>query len=745
MTMDSGERAQMQQSPDMIDLRGIFLLLRRQIRLIILATGLVIGAALVYLVTATPMYTARTLLMVDPSQRNLLDQDGFGVSSAQTDNAKIDSEVEIIRSPATALAVIKAARLIEDQEFGPSVGFLTRMKIALGLQAETPPSQEEVLQGVIQRLNNATKVRRLGLTYLISLDVSSKSPARAASIANIMAKTYITNQVESKVRASLAARDVLQEQADAGLEAVAASDAALDKFIEENLLVLEEDAGNPRVAELRAGLEAQRAQLLAQEANLRTASSGLQERNLQALSDSLASDAVNQLLEQRAAIAAQLEQAANAPKELLDLQAELAGIDTQIDAAANDAIVSLRGDVAEQNAKLDDLRAQLRSTLLQSDLSSQSLAQIFELQQAATNARNQYQNVLTRLAEIENQAAVQVAQSRVVSEALPPSSKSTPNTRLILAMAIVLGLGMGVGIAFLNEYYIGGIVNPAQLEQVSGLQVASVVPRVHDGAQQSVAAKIAQEPLSSYSESIRRLRAVIDQDLRSKWRERQVTGASGKESRAKGHGETQPMHEGAVIMVTSSVPAEGKSNLSLSLARVYAMAGLKTIILDADLRKPTIAGLLDVEVEVGLLDFLMNADDSNLLDNVIVVDDPLTPLNCILGAGRAKVPTDQLLSSPSFGFVIEKLKANFDVVIIDTAPLLPVVDTRYVAIHADAVVMAVRWAATSQSDLRGAISMLTPVLSPQVNVYTVLSQNEQATGGYGYGYGYRYSSYYGAE
>lgn len=720
---------------EMVDLRGILLLLRRQIRLIALTAAVILGLALTYLITATPMYTARTLLMVDPSQRNLLESDQFSGANSQVDNAKIDSEVEILRSPSTALAVIEAANLSKDPEFGPSVGFSTRMKIALGLQGDAPPSQDDVLQGMIQRVNDALVVRRMGLTYLISVEITTTNPQSAASIANVVAQSYIRNQVQGKIAASLSARDVLQTQADAGRDAVAASDAALDSFIEDNLATLEEDAGNPRIAELRASLESQRDQLLSQEVALTTATSGLQDRNFTALADTLADEALQELVAQREAIAAQLREVAEGDQTALDLQQELAQVDGAITDGATAAIATLRSNVSAENSRLGELRTELRTTLLQSDLSSDALAQIFELQQAAAIARSQYQNVLARLSEIENQAAVQVAQSRVVSEALPPSAKSAPNTRLILALGLVLGVGLGIGFAFLNEYYIGGVISPAQLEQLTGLEVATVVPKVPDSvsAQKNVAATIVNEPLSTYSESVRRLRAVIDQDLRQKWRDRKSLIEDARSNMAKS------VRQGSVIMVTSSVPAEGKSTLSLSLARVYAMSNLKVVIVDADLRKPSIAAQLNIEPEVGLLDFLANPGEEDVVTKFNIAADPLTKLHCVLGAGRAKVPTDQLISSPSFGSLLEKLRLNYDIIIVDTSPLLPVVDARYVAHHADTIVLPVRWAATSQGDLRGALSVLKPALGAHVEIHLVLNQNEQSTGGYGYGYG----SYYG--
>ena len=196
-------------------------------------------------------------------------------------------------------------------------------------------------------------------------------------------------------------------------------------------------------------------------------------------------------------------------------------------------------------------------------------------------------------------------------------------------------------------------------------------------------------------------------------------------------------------MVTSSVPAEGKSTLSLSLARVYAMTGLKVVIVDADLRKPTIANLMKLDAKVGLLEFLLDPASAKVASDFGISNDPLTKLQGILGEGRAKVPTDQLLSSPSFGAMIDKLRLSYDIVVVDTPPLLPVVDARYVAYHANAIVLPVRWAATSQSDLRAALASLRQIVGSDVTVHLALNQNEQTAGGYGYGYGY--GSYYGAD
>lgn len=725
-------------SEDVIDLRGIFLLLRRQLKLILLCAILILGLALVYLVTVTPVFTARTLILVDTAQQNLLEGEPREGGSAQRDNARVDSEVEILRSPTTSLAVINEAQLILDPEFGPSVGFMDRMLKAIGLGKRTAPDSEELLQNTIRNLQEATSVRRLGLTYLIAVDVTSESPKQAASISNTTAETYIRNQLQFKIQSSLAARDILQIQIDAARQAVAQSDGALDLFIDDNLAALEEETGNPRISELRKELELLSRDLLEKDVTVTQARADLEARDFQALSERLADEAVAELIRQREAIEAQLREAADGGQASIDLQTALAAIDGDIEQAANARIGSLRGELAEYNAQETDLRQDLRRELLSSELSSDALARIFDLQQAAAIARNQFQSLLARVSEIETQAGVQVADSRVVSPALAPIKPSAPNKRLILALAVIVGLGLGIGAAFLNEYYIGGIVSPDQLQSLTGLPNAAIIPMIatRSDAANVVADRVIHEPLSQYAESVRKLRATIDQGFR---RRDSMLDDESIEARRREQGK-----QSNVIMVSSSVPAEGKTSLALALARIYALSGDSTLLIDADLRKPSVADRVGITTEYGLLEYLQKPFDESGR-TFAASKDPQSPLKLLLGAGRSTVPTDQLLGSSVFDILLEECKRAFDVVIIDTAPLLPVVDSRYIAPHADAVVMTVRWATTNQSDLRAALQGLSEAAAADAHIYTILSHNEQKTSGYSYGYGYGNYEVYGAE
>lgn len=715
-----------------IGLRTIVEVLRRQFRLIGLTLFIVLGLALAYLVTVAPTYTAQTLILFDPVQTSLLDADQ-SYSSAQTDNSRIESEVEILRAPSTALAVVERANLVSDPEFGPTIDIGDRVLTAIGLGGDQMETGDALLNALIIRFQEATTVRRRGLTYLIAVEVTAEDPERAARLANTIAEVYIEAQVQAKVTSSLQARDILQAQINAARDAVAASDLALDRFIETNLAELEADASSPELARLRSELESLRGTQLSSEVAAEAAAAALEAEDFAGLAARLGDQALADLARERDQLARQLGQITEGSQEEIDLRAALAALEGDIEERASAQIGNLRSELSVIDAQVVEFRSDLRAELLRTDLSSESLAQVFELQQEAAIARRQYQNLLNRVRDLEIQAGLQVADSRVVSPALAPHEPSAPKIPLILAAALIVGIGLGTGFAFLNEYYVGGITNVAQLRAIIPAPVGSTIPLVSDRAKGrlSVADAVITEPLSLFSESIRRLRASLDES----WRKRGLIGDGSEDPTAPS------AQDGRIVMITSAVPAEGKTTLALALARTYAVSGKKTLLIDADLRQPSVHQYVGLQPEFGLIDYLQdpvgfieyleNPDQSDI-DSEFYTQDANAELSLLLGAKPADVPTDQLLDSSIFSYVLEQARQRFDIIILDTSPLLPVVDARYVAHFADAVVMPVRYATTSQADLRSAYQALTESTGTATDVYTVLSHQVQQPTSYNY-------------
>ncbi len=696
-----------------IDLREVLGVLRRQIRLVVLTVVLGLAVTAVYLVTATPMFTATALIMVDTSQKNLLSgQDNFSVPGS-SENARLESEVEILRSDTVALATIERAGLLTDPEFRPTIGWLDKMRTAIGLQARPMPTGAALLNSTLRKLEGATSVKRRGSTYVIGVEVTSTSAENAARLANILSETYIALQVQSKVNAALGSRDLLQGQLEGARMAMVSSDETLSNYIDQNIERLAAESGSTDIEALKAQLSASNAALGALSGRLDTAQNALAGRDWESLSRTLQDDALQSLTRQYADLRQQLGQVEAGTQAAIDLQSGLDRLQQQLSTTAASSIDTLRGDVSTQDQTNASIRDQFRAKVLGGNLSSTTLAEIFSLQQEADIAQRQYQTLLSRQRDLEAQALVQVADSRIVSSALAPQSASYPSKKRVLVLALLASAVVGMGLAFVVEFLVGGVTSAQQLAHLLPARVASVIPKVDQTAEQkSVADRVTDAPLSIFSESIRRLRAAIDQSLAG-----------------------QDKSKGKVIAVVSSIPAEGKSSVSIALARTYAVAGKKTLLLDVDLRKPSLHKYLGLTPDKGFIDFLTGPRSISEIET-IYERDLKSPAGVIMGHGRAKVPTDQLLLSDTFETLIGNTRDALDVTIIDTPPLVPVVDARYIVPHADLVVLVVRYGTTSQSDLRESFAQLQLSVRPGTPILTVLTHDETRA------HGYKYLGYY---
>ncbi len=724
-----------------IDLKELISILRRQSRLILISFIVVLIPAIVYLMLATPMYRATSLLLIDAGGSNLLDPGSVENSQSAILNSRVDGEVEILRADATVMAVVERAELIKDPEFGPRLGLSEKIGIALGMESAgdrirralglrvaEAPSSAALVSNTIGKLRGATDVRRRGLTYLIAVGVEAESPQRAADIANTYVATYIDLQVITKSASVIAARDVLRSQTETARVELARLEAALNTFIDDNLARLEEESNNAAISALRRQLETAQSSKVTSVAALVSSRDAAARSDWMAAAATLGDTALEQLAREREELARRLSGEASGSQAQIDLQNALAGLEQDLGERLAQAQDSVETELSAITQAETSAREALREALLQSDMSSAVIADLYNLQQSASVARNQYQQLLTRVQDMNALANVQISDARIVSEALPPTSAASPNKRRIIALAVVAAIGLGVLVAFLNEYYIGGITSTEQLGNVIQARVPVAVPALSSGNDDRLLADdIVASPLSQYSESFRKLRLAIDTNLHQSAADR---GAS-----------EDAWEKGKVILICSALPGEGKTTSAIALARTYAVSGLRTLLIDCDLRKPSVAAYIKVPQQDGLIDYLVStkSDGEQVISPVM---DQVSNLMVITAGTRSNQPTDQLLNSPTFASLLDMVRDAFDVIILDSPPLLPVVDTRYLAQTADIAVLVVRFANTTQGEVREAASQVQEVLRPGVRLLGVLSRQTQRTGRRGY-YNGTYAGYYG--
>ena len=701
-----------------IDIRQILGTIRRQIKLIIGTMVLGMALAMIAVFSITPLYTGTTLILVDPQEKNLLDPTDQG-GTRSSDSARVDSEVELVDSDSVLLNVISEGygddngSLITDPEFGVKIGIRDKMLAFLRIRDVKLPEGEAALGVVLSNLKGATTVRRQGLTYLISVKAHSEDPKRAAALSNAISRTYIRNQIEMKVAATVTARDVVQGQIEQAESAVVTAEANFNDFIINSVDTIVSETGREELGRMRDQIRAIATERASAETQLATLSQRLESGDYRALADALGNEAISELQRQREDLRRALSGAERSSAAAVDLRSQLEQIEQDLAAEGEVALSTFQAEIRTIEQRGSDLRSNLNEAILSTDLPPRLLAQIYGMQQVSKNATAQYQTLLSRTLSLETEAALQVADSRIVSPAFTPTSPSSPNTRLILAAAFVLALGAGVAFAFVFENYIGGFTNQDQVEALTRLPVATVIPRqVSQQNAPSVSDAIIESPLSMFAESVRRMRVAIDHAVQ---RVRSQGGNSDRNCR--------------IIMVSSALPGEGKSTVSLSIARALAVSGFKTLIVDCDLRKPSVHRQMEIEPSNGLADYLIgDLDGKDLMD--IVKADPKTSLTAVVGARRSDIPTDQLIDQESFAQLLKSASSRFEYIILDSPPVDPVVDGLYLAKYADVIAFVIRWAKTSQRVCAQSLRKLADAKAPEAQIVTLLNQQEGKKGGY---------------
>jgi len=326
------------------------------------------------------------------------------------------------------------------------------------------------------------------------------------------------------------------------------------------------------------------------------------------------------------------------------------------------------------------------------------------LQSSATSARSMYEAFLGRLSQTQDRNGIQAPDARVISNAEVPDSPSFPKKGLSIALSIPAGLLLGIMLAFLVERLDSGFRTIADVEAMVGLPVMATVPEVNAASGQTLRAAdiVIDKPMSSFAEAIRGLQLGLilsDVDRPAK-----------------------------VVLVTSSVPAEGKTTVAVSLARIAASGGLRTVLLDCDLRRASGGKALSAQFSKSIVGVLTGAAP---LEKCLVRDEKSGAFT-LPSVNTPGNPGD-LLSSQIMQKIVARLREKFDFIVIDSPPVLPVNDAKILSRLADAVLFVVRWEKTPREAVLSSIRALRDVRANISGIAMTRADNERFRH-YSYGY-----------
>lgn len=677
-----------------IDLTALLRTLWRG-RLLILATtlaGMLMGGYYAYAV-ATPIYTSEVVVMLNNRDQQVVNLDSV-VGGLGRDLPVVNTEVQVLRSRDLLGKVVDRMDLMSDPEFNgrlapPSsvVRAKTAVKSILGLLPvptvrEGGEDDRLARQSVIDSLRRAVAVQNIPDSLVFQVTVRSEDADKAALLADTLVELYIENQLEVKFEAT--------EQAASWL--------------------------SNRVSELQTGLEAaeSRAQEFSTGIDL-VSPEGLEaaERQLKGLRDRTA-DTRNRLDTAKARLSG--IESANAPQEQLAAtnDGQLRNLLPQIDEPGVAARFAQRVDFLAQQARQETARLQSQLDVLSGSLAEfearvqQQNADLITLQQFTREAeasRLLYEHFLARLKETSAQQGIQQADSRVLSGAVIPTVPSEPRKSFLTLVSALFGFVVGAGVMLVREALSDSFRNTRALEGATGYAVIGEIPRIPLRKRKGVLAYFSEKPTSAAAEAVRNLRtSVLLSNI------------------------DQPPQ---VIMVSSSIPGEGKTTVSLSLAHNLADMGRRVLLIEGDVRRRVMSSYFDLTVpRQGMISVLTN--DRSLADTIVSV--PGAGVDVLFGE-ETRANAADIFASERFAELIAEVRQHYDHVIIDTPPVMVVPDARIIAQHADARVFVVRWDSTARGLVSEALAMFESVNAP-VSGLVLNNIDQRGQKGYGYGHGY---------
>jgi capsular exopolysaccharide synthesis family protein len=652
---------------------------------VVFIAALVIGT--VYTLRQIPRYTATAEVLLDPRKEKAAGAEAI-LSGDTLDLAMIESQMAIIRSTVFLRRVVEKEHLGSDPEFGSG------------------PSQSEPNQGAhgqpispdvarsIEALKGAVSVKggsqaAYAVSYLLSISVTSVDAARAARLANAVADAFVVDKLDARFEAAKRASAWLSDRLVELKNQLRESEEAVAHFRDEHGLIQSSSNGTlnqQQLSEFNAKLVTAKADAAEKKARVDLlASIQTKGGNIQNLPDIDKLGAMASLRDQETKISQQeaelLAKYGNTHPLVVNVRAQHHDIERAIAAEAQRVSVSIKNDYELAKARAAALERSLQEVTGQTSIDDATAVRLRELERTAAVNKSLFEDFLQRARITEEQSKFEVREARVITPALLPGAPSYPPKSRYIMISVLLGLMLGVGGALAKEMLDAGFTTDKQVEDLLQLPVLTSVGRMQkrdrrvDGKVIPLPLYPSLKPSSRYGEAVRSLRAGIrmaDVDNPPK-----------------------------VIQITSAVPGEGKTTIAISFAASAAAAGVKALLIDADLRRASASHVLGMEKDMGLVDLLVGQADAKSLMQLHKDARFWT-----LPAGSKTQNPPDLLGSERMKALIDALRKAFDLIVVDTPPAEPVIDPVVVSQLADKVIFVIRWGATARELVRRSVQRM---------------------------------------
>ena len=695
------------------------------VMIVTLITGLTIFAAY----QIPPRYKSSARILINTDTR--LTTDSLGVSKARSllsggagGRVSIYSEIEVMRSDRLIEKVVVALNLDKDAEFNPglqpgmfsSMRDLSPVKWLIGTLSplNTDLSADERAQREMKRIIDSVRARMVirppGLANVVGIQFETKSAAKSARMANSFVDIYSGDRL-ARAADQAATTSLWLDSRIAEMEGkLRVSERKVAEFVAARRL---NDNGNSpmidrRVTELGQRMGVVKSQLAEKRVRLqqlrRISASG---KGLDSTSEVQNSIAIQRLRIQETTLvrrAAELDtRFGEKHPTMINLLAEIENARSEIAREQQRIIGALANEVRVAEAAVRSVEDQLDAVDVERASTNEDRVQFLQMRREALSNRKLYDLFVTRGKEVEQTSSLKRNPVELISPAQAPTHPSAPRKPIIIAFGFFVSVGLGLVLVLTLERLDGGFRSVSQVERVMREPTLGIVPRIRGAeGRKKVHDIVFTDGHSPYVEAIRSLRTSLL--------------VSNPDAPPK------------VVLVASSQSGDGKTSLAISLARLSAIAAIegRVLLIDGDLRRPSVGPRIGVSPDKGLLDLFSG---EATLDEVILTDSK-SGLH-VLPANIGTPNPPELLNSTHMRDLLAKLRNSYEMIIIDSPALDAVSDARVLAHYADTTIFVVRWEGTKQHAAVEAMKQLTTA-GARVSGVVLQQVNVKKSNSYGY-------------
>ena len=681
-------------------------IVRRQIFLVLLFAMLGISLGVVTFLRASTPYTATATLLVDTHKIEVLQQSAVSEGMSIGSVGAMDSQIELLKSDELALTVIKKLGLWDDPRFvGDGKPGILRRLLSKYLPVLSPKRSEltdaDRMAQALAIFDKSLTVDRVGAAYAIEIGFESRYSDLAAQVANEVANSYNDLQQTSETEAARQASAWLETRIpELRAKSEAANRAVVEYKTEHDIVQTSSGQliNDQRVADLSAKWNTARDETFKAKARFDQLAAVGSVEDLNGIGNSVISgddkkDVLAALRNNYFDITAKEAESSaklgpNNPTvvALRNQEAQLRSqLRSETQAELQRLKQSSRSDYEAAKLRESQLKEEFDAAVLQSQAANQAQVKLQDLEASARAYQDLYNTFLSRYNASLQQAATPVAAANLISPATPPAQKNYKKTFKIAALFPVAGLALGLGTALMRELLAGRAFRTSKsIQSRLRMPCLGVLPKVehvkrsrrrkrgqNDAAPRTlvrgdrgISWTVVDHPLSRFSEGVRSVKLAIDMDKRS----------------------------GKVIGFTSSIPNEGKSTVALAVGQLIARNGASVIVVDCDLRNPSLTRSVAPGAANGIVD-LVTGEAS--LDDVVWKDrsTQMAFLPAVPRPGPPDPPT--ILASVELKRIFDQLRTLYEFVIVDLSPIAPVIDVCATTEFIDAYVLVIEWGRTT--------------------------------------------------